>query len=216
MRLVQPQSQCLYRVDRLPALILTFSLISCGTGKEEGAQATPPGRFVAVGAQQQKQKDPLEWCDHHWQGDQAPKMQLPPVVADQGELSGIQAGRWTWVNLWATWCGPCREEMPMLSRWDDQLEKDNVNIDLFFLSVDEDPALLAGYWKNNTTVMPDKTARLTDLQEMPPWLSKFQLGADTPIPIHVLVAPDGGARCVRAGSITDADFHTIKQILAKG
>jgi thiol-disulfide isomerase/thioredoxin len=41
---------------------------------------------------------------------------LPVAMLDgaPGGLAGRAAGRPLVVNLWATWCGPCRHEMPLL------------------------------------------------------------------------------------------------------
>jgi thiol-disulfide isomerase/thioredoxin len=42
------------------------------------------------------------------------------------------------VNFWATWCGPCREELPMLSRLTQQYASRNVRF--ISISADEDPS----------------------------------------------------------------------------
>lgn len=40
-----------------------------------------------------------------------------PCLTGSGELTlGIPPGRPTVVNLWAPWCGPCKEELPLFDR----------------------------------------------------------------------------------------------------
>lgn len=48
------------------------------------------------------------------EGDALPALTLPDPAGTRVDLARLTAGRPALVNVWATWCGPCVKEMPML------------------------------------------------------------------------------------------------------
>ncbi|MDR6212965.1 TlpA disulfide reductase family protein [Paracidovorax wautersii] len=50
-----------------------------------------------------------------WQPAQAPALQATDLATGQRRSLADFAGRPLLVNVWATWCGPCRVEMPGLN-----------------------------------------------------------------------------------------------------
>ena len=75
------------------------------------------------------------------------------------------------VNFWATWCGPCREEMPHLNKLHDKYHASGFV--LLGVNVDDDPAkaiALAAKLGLRFPVLPDadkKVSKLYDLRAMP-------------------------------------------------
>ena len=47
---------------------------------------------------------------------QEERRQLHRSVVEQDGGASPSASAWTWLNLWATWCTPCVEEMDLLRR----------------------------------------------------------------------------------------------------
>ena len=50
-------------------------------------------------------------------GEAMPPISLPDLHGQVQALPGIYAGRPLLINVWASWCGPCIEEMPELQRF---------------------------------------------------------------------------------------------------
>lgn len=128
-------------------------------------------------------------------------------VADRVATGG---GKWTWVNLWAAWCAPCREEIPRLQSFAKRFAAAGVPLQLAFVSLDDDerqarkflgeqPAtgLRASHW------LPDGSARTA-------FLESAKLKADAALPIQVLVDPNGAIRCVIDGAVEETDYTQLE------
>jgi cytochrome c biogenesis protein CcmG, thiol:disulfide interchange protein DsbE len=50
-------------------------------------------------------------------GEPAPDRELPVLGGPGSGSIAEYRGRWVLVNLWASWCGPCRQEAPALDRF---------------------------------------------------------------------------------------------------
>jgi len=82
-----------------------------------------------------------------------------------------QRGSVVMINFWATWCGPCRVEMPHLSRLYEKYRASGFTV--LAINIDEDPhkaARLAAQLGMRFPVLMDtekKVSRLYDLSTMP-------------------------------------------------
>lgn len=76
-------------------------------------------------------------------GDEAPDFSVDLIAGGRFRLSEHLAadGRPVILNLWASWCGPCREEMPAL----DAVSAANPEVFLIGVAVDDDPGAARGF-----------------------------------------------------------------------
>ena len=194
-------------MDRLPALIAAAvaaatALAACDGGSTRSGE--PSSRVNAVKGQA-RAVSADELCDVRHPDTRAPAFALPALAGP----APAATGRWRWINVWATWCKPCVEELPRLGRW---ATRHAGRVDLVLVSADATDAEVARYRAAHPAV--PASARLADPDALPPWLTTLGLDAASPIPIHVLVDPEGRTRCVRAGGVGDGDLTAAEALLA--
>lgn len=187
------------------SLVGALSLAGCD-GEPE---APPPPRVAAVKATPATDKDLAAFCEELPAPDQA-KMFVWPTLEG---ATPAPSGKWTWVNVWATWCGPCVEEMPMLVEWQRRMEAEGASFELQFLSVDARAEDVARYKKAHSD-LPIGT-RVKDFAGVAPWLGQLGIDAATSIPIHFFVDAQQRLRCTRIGSVGSADYERVKALVRK-
>jgi thiol-disulfide isomerase/thioredoxin len=70
-------------------------------------------------------------------GKPAPPLQLDNLDGEAYDLENSQ-GRWRFVHFWASWCGPCRKEMPSIDQLTRLLGDSNVEFVLVNTAETED------------------------------------------------------------------------------
>ena len=71
-------------------------------------------------------------------GEEAPPLALPRIDGDTLSLADLR-GKVVMLNIWATWCAPCRLEMPSMQRVYEQFRDEGFEV--MAVSVDQNPGL---------------------------------------------------------------------------
>jgi thiol-disulfide isomerase/thioredoxin len=186
-----------------------LALLAC-SGEPSAPAAPPPSRFDAIPAAPVKQTSVDEFCEVRATAETAKTFTLPTL--DGAPMA--KGNGWTWVNVWATWCEPCVEEMPMLVQWQARLAKAGVDVTLQFLSVDAKAEDVTKWRGNHPTAPP--SMRLGDLTQLGGWLTSVGLDASAVIPVHLFVDPEQRVRCVRMGSVSEPEYAAVESVLKGG
>jgi thiol-disulfide isomerase/thioredoxin len=123
-------------------------------------------------------------------------------------------GGFTWVNFWAAWCAPCKEEIPRLLRFQQELVKSSPAFKLNFVSLDDDERQLSGFLSGQSPSGLRRTYWLKEGKEREEWLKAAGLENDPDLPFHLLFDPKGKLRCIVKGALEDADLATLKTLVA--
>lgn len=133
-------------------------------------------------------------------GQRLPPLRLPCLVPGPAVDLSALAGRPVLVNLWATWCGPCRDEMPLLQaahlRHGDQVQFLGVNTQD---TTDAAAAFLPDVGVTYPQVV-DPDGDLLDHLRIPG------------LPVTVLLDADGR---ITAQHIGELDPNTLENLLAR-
>jgi thiol-disulfide isomerase/thioredoxin len=137
-----------------------------------------------------------------------------PGVAEPEAKLRVGAGKWTWVNFWAAWCVPCKEEIPRLKSWEQRLNQEGTPFRLVFVSLDDDARQLQEFLKTQPADGLRSSYWLREGEEREDWLKAAGADPDPELPAHLLVDPRGKVRCVVAGAVGDGDYAQLKRLLA--
>ncbi len=203
-------------MGRLP-LVTLAALLACD---EPDAHKAPAGRSEAVTATAKSAAPRASSAEPRKARalcSEKPSAKLPDGKLETAAAKGAAAppatipfgaGKWIWLNLWAAWCVPCKEEMPLLLSWQSELRRRGVLLDLAFVSLDDDErelgrfldaqpenGLRASYW------LPEKGRDA--------WLGALGLATPPRLPVQALVSPKGDVACVIDGAVEAGDFARI-------
>lgn len=128
--------------------------------------------------------------------------------------AALPTGKWAWINLWAAWCAPCKEEIPRLQGFATRLGQEGRDMNLVFLSLDDDERQLEQFLASQPEQGVRSTYWLREGHERDDWLAGIGLGKDPQLPAQLLVDPHGKVRCSVTGAVEDQDYAEIAAIVA--
>jgi peroxiredoxin len=124
-----------------------------------------------------------------WSGGPAPPLELPDLEGRQHRLADYR-GKAVLVNFWATWCVPCRDEMPSIERLRASLEGRPFAV--LAVNLAEPQSRIRGFLEKvpvRFTVLLDP-----DTKTAKAWQAKL-------LPATYIIGPDGAIRYRHLGEL---------------
>jgi peroxiredoxin len=137
-------------------------------------------------------------------GDKAPSFSCTTIDGKTIDLSKLR-GKIVMINFFATWCGPCNAELPVLQKniWDKY--KDNKSFRLIILGREHNAAEVSDFVKSKNFTMPFAPDPKREI---------YKLYATQFIPRNVIVGKDGRIIFQSMG-YNEEEFKKIEELLAK-
>ena len=130
-----------------------------------------------------------------WKGGETPALELSDADGKVHRLSDYR-GKVVLVNFWATWCAPCREEMPSMEALRANMEKRPFVV--LAVNVGEGGRVARGFADSLSLHFPVLLDR--DTKTTKAWGARI-------LPASFVVAPDGKIRYSYGGAI---DWNTAE------
>jgi len=131
-------------------------------------------------------------------GDIAPDFELPTLDGEHVRLSALR-GKVVLLNFWATWCGPCRKEIPHLQRLHEKYPQDRFAL---IGVTDEKPEEVRQFLDERVITYPSLVDKSHEV---------LHLYGVTGIPMTVAIGPDGKIAAMQEGW---AGERALKKLLA--
>jgi len=170
------------------------------------APATASRRTLCAGDGNARGRVVPKVAPQHVEADGAPRLPAGSPLAH---------GRWTWLNFWAAWCAPCKEEMPRLLAWQERLARAGTPVQVAFVSLDDDSRQLEQFLAQQPPAGVRSSYWLNDGPGRAAWLSGLKMKSAPELPEHALIDPAGHVRCFIEGAVEDADYAEIADLVAR-
>ena len=123
---------------------------------------------------------------------------------DGGSISlSDYRGQWVVLNYWATWCAPCRKEIPELSELHEQRD------DITVLGLAFEDAEISEFRTFLEDILPAYPILLIDVYNPPE-----PFGTPRVLPTTILIEPGGRSVKALAGPVTRAQLEDLIDSLA--
>jgi len=155
--------------------------------------AIAAGAWVAAGTKTQKPAENPVAEAGVTVGKMAPRFTLKDLAEKPVAVGSV--GKVTVLNFWATWCPPCREEMPQLQKFAQALPPDVV---FYAVNIQESAAKAGAFLEQNHYSMPvllDSDGAVA---------STFRINA---VPTTVIVDKTGKIRFRKSGGVTQIELE---------
>lgn len=138
-------------------------------------------------------------------GDPVPTTELPVLGGDERGSLADQRGRWALVNVWASWCGPCRTEAPELQRFYERHGSEGFEI----VGIDtQEPA------EDGLEFVDEFGLTYPQLHDGPGEFAEEL--KTTGVPENFLVDPEGRIALLQPGPVTEAFLEREVRPLIEG